>query len=142
MKGVGVFQAIEEFAAFASTVRIENDGVDLANVGVNAVAEQEHLQQRNNQREEKRAEIPANVQCFLVKDGAESSKNITHVWPPSLGNPQDYCRWPGSCRSIPRKHLPGWGRAGEFRRRSHRFWRVARAVHRDRDGRRSGREWT
>ena len=38
-KGVGIFHAVEEFAAFAAAVGVKNNGVDLANVGVDAEAE-------------------------------------------------------------------------------------------------------
>ena len=80
-KGVGIFQAVEQFAAFAAAVGVENHGVDLADVGVDAVAEQQHLQQRNNQGEKQRAEIATHVQRLFVKDRAESAENVTHGWP-------------------------------------------------------------
>ena len=72
------FSAIDEFAAFAAPVGVVNDRVDLADVGVDAVAEKEHLQQRHDQRKKQRPEVAAHVQRLFIKDRAESTKNITH----------------------------------------------------------------
>src|SRR6267142_2519185 len=44
VKGVGIFEAVDEFAAFAAAIGVEDDGVDLADVGVDAEAEDDHLQ--------------------------------------------------------------------------------------------------
>src|SRR5690242_21033028 len=78
---VRVAQAVEQFAAFAAAVGVVNGGVDLADVGVNAEAQQKHLQYRNNQRKKEGAEVAAHVQRFLVKDGAETAERIKHGWP-------------------------------------------------------------
>ncbi len=84
MKRIRVFEAIEEFAAFASAVGIVNDGVDLADVGVNCEAEEKHLEQWHGQRKEKRARVTADVKGFLVENGANTAKDVTHGWPPVL----------------------------------------------------------
>ncbi len=44
VEGVGIFQAVEEFAAFAAAVGVIHDGVDLADVGIDAKTEHHHLQ--------------------------------------------------------------------------------------------------
>ncbi len=89
VKGVGVFQAVNELAAFTAAIRVVNDGIDLADVGVHAVAEQEHLEQRHGQREEERARIAAHVKSFFIKDGAETAKDVMHGRPPAA---LDACR--------------------------------------------------
>src|SRR5258705_10269384 len=106
VKRVGVFQAIDELAAFAAAVRIVDDGVDLADVGVDAEAEYDHLQQRNHQRKEECGRIAAHVQRFLEEDGTETAEKIKHGPPPFA---------PGAYRSARRRRLRGSPRAGEFR---------------------------
>lgn len=51
MKGVGILKAVEKFAALAPAIGIVDDGVDLADVGVDAIAEEKHLQNRDDQGE-------------------------------------------------------------------------------------------
>ena len=82
VKGVGVSEAIEEFAGFAAAVGVVNDSIDLADVGVDAVAEEKHLQDRDDEREEESGEIAADVQGFLIKDGAKTTERIKHWEPP------------------------------------------------------------
>src|SRR5258708_16987879 len=108
MKRVRVFQAVQQFAAFLPAIGVEHHGIDLPDVGIDSVAQQQHLQQRNDQREKYRREITPYVQRLFIKYGAESAEHFTHAWPPLLSR-----RWPGSCTSIPRTHLPGWAPAGE-----------------------------
>src|SRR4029077_19264597 len=36
IKGVGIFESVDQFAALAPSVAIENDGVNLAHVGIDA----------------------------------------------------------------------------------------------------------
>jgi hypothetical protein len=81
MKSVGVFQAVDQLAALAAAVGIQDDGIDLADVGVNAETEDNHLQERNNEREKKRRGIAADMQDFFVKDSAETAEEITHGRP-------------------------------------------------------------
>ena len=83
VKGVGVSEAIEEFAGFAAAVGIVNDSIDLADVGVDAVAEEKHLQDRDDEREEERGEIAADMQRFFIEDGAKTTKGIKHGEPPA-----------------------------------------------------------
>ena len=89
VKRVGISQAIEKLAALAAAVSVENDGIDLADVGVNTETEHHHLQQRNDERKKKRRGVAANVQHFLVKDGAETTEEVTHARPPA---------WLGVCK--------------------------------------------
>src|SRR5205814_8416523 len=89
VKRVGISQPIEKLAALAATVSVENDGIDLADIGVNTETEHHHLQQRNDEREKKRRGGAANVQHFLVKDGAETAEEVTHARPPA---------WLGVCK--------------------------------------------
>src|SRR5262249_30998126 len=120
----------------------EDDGVDLADVGIDSVAEQQHLQQRDDQREKKCAKVAPNVKSFLVEDGAKSSEDVTHVWPPWLrAPPLDCWNWPGSGMSARQKRLGGWGRGGDFLRPPRRFGKAAGEGPRGRDDRRSAREW-
>ena len=44
VKSVGIFQAVDEFTAFAASVGVVNDRVDLSDVGVNAETKHHHLQ--------------------------------------------------------------------------------------------------
>src|SRR5712671_3743508 len=44
VKGVGILQAIDQLTAFAAAIGVEDDGIYLADVGVNAEAEDDHLQ--------------------------------------------------------------------------------------------------
>ncbi len=48
MKSVRIAEPVEQLAAFAAAVCVVDDGVDLADVGVNPKSQQKHLQQRNN----------------------------------------------------------------------------------------------
>src|SRR6267143_141522 len=82
MKGVGVFQAVDQLAAFAAAVGIQDDGIDLADVGVNAETKHNHLQQRNDEREKKSRGVAADMQDLFVKDSAETAKEVTHGRPP------------------------------------------------------------
>src|SRR5712672_2091419 len=49
VKSVGIFKAVDEFTAFTTPIGVEDDGVDLADVGVDAEAEDHHLQQGDHQ---------------------------------------------------------------------------------------------
>ncbi len=89
MKGIGIFQAIQQLAALTAAVGVKNHSVDLTDVGVNSEAKHNHLQQRNDEREEQRRRIAANVQDFLVKDRAEAAEKVTHERPPAA---LDACR--------------------------------------------------
>jgi hypothetical protein len=82
MKGVGVLQAIEKFAAFPSPIGVEHDGVDLPDVGIDAQTEKDHLQKRNDQGKKERSKIAADVQNLLVEDRAETAKGVKHAEPP------------------------------------------------------------
>src|SRR5439155_13633621 len=92
-------------AALAAAVGIEHHGVDLPDIGIDAVAEQQHLEQRNNQREKQRSEIAPHVQRLFVKDCAKPAENITHERPPT--------EYSDSCASVRQRHLPGWVPADE-----------------------------
>src|ERR1700757_1982251 len=46
VEGVGILEAVKKLPAFAAVVGVEDHGVDLADVGVNAVAQKKHLQNR------------------------------------------------------------------------------------------------
>ena len=95
-EGVGVFKAIEEFAGFAAAVGVVDHGIDLADVGVDAVAEKQHLQDGDDEREEEGGEIAADMEGFFVKDGAKAAERIKH-WEP----PERRCRrpdWPDDGR--------------------------------------------
>jgi hypothetical protein len=74
VKGIRVFQAVDELAAFAAAVGVINNGVDLADVGVHAEAQEKHLEQRHGEGKEECAGIAAHMQSFLIKDGAETSE--------------------------------------------------------------------
>jgi hypothetical protein len=50
----------------------------LANVGINAEAEQNHLEQRHDEREKQGREIAADMEGFLVENGAKASEEVTH----------------------------------------------------------------
>ena len=89
VKSVGIFQAVDEFTAFAASVGVVNDRVDLSDVGVNAETKHHHLQQGNDQREKKSCGVAADVQDFLVKDSTETAKEVTHVRSRA---------WLGACR--------------------------------------------
>ncbi len=81
MKGVGIFQAVEEFTAFAAAVGVVNDGVDLADVGIDAETEHDHLQERNHKRKKERRGITPDVEDFFVKNSAETAEEIRHGRP-------------------------------------------------------------
>src|SRR5712675_298692 len=74
VKGIGIVQAVDQFAALAAAVGVEDDRVDLANVSVDAETEHNHLQQGNHQGKEKCRRIPPDVQRFLEKDRAKPAK--------------------------------------------------------------------
>src|SRR5208283_2113925 len=74
VKRVGILQTVEEFAAFAAPIGVVNDRVDLTDVRVDRITKQKHLQNRNDQGKEQRGEIAADMQGFLVKDGAETAE--------------------------------------------------------------------
>src|SRR5579859_1057454 len=105
VKCVGVFQAVEQLAAFATVVGVVDDGVDLPDVGVNGEAEQEHLQERHREGEKERARVAAHVQRFLIKDGAETAEKVTHGRPPARID---------DCMSIERRRPRGLRRADGF----------------------------
>src|SRR5438270_6164589 len=84
VEGVGVFQAIQQFAAFLPSIGVENHGIDLPDVGIDSVAEKQHLQQWNDQRKKQSSEIAAHVQCLFVKNGSESTEHFTHGESPFL----------------------------------------------------------
>src|SRR5258708_1901532 len=67
MKGVGVFQAVDQLAALAAAVGIQHDGIDLADVGVNAETKHNHLQPRNDKRKKNNPRAPASLPNPLVK---------------------------------------------------------------------------
>ena len=48
-KRVGIPEAVEEFAAFAAAIGVVDDGIDLTDVGVDAVTEQQHLEHGNDE---------------------------------------------------------------------------------------------
>ncbi len=110
VKGVGVPETVQELAAFAAAIGVVHDGVDLADVGVNGEAEKKHLQQRHGERKKQGACVATHVQRLFVKNRAEASKDVIHVWPPTLLD---------ACTSARQTHLPGWARADEFPRRKH-----------------------
>src|SRR6266852_2081999 len=112
VKRVGIFQAVNELAAFAAAVGVVYSGIDLANVGINAEAEEKHLQQRHGEGKEESARIAANVKSFFVKDGAKTAKNVKHERSPAALD---------ACRSVRRRRLPGLERVDEFQRRQCRF---------------------
>ena len=89
VKRVGIFQAVQQFPTLLAAVGVVNDGMDLANVGVDREAKNGHLEQRNNQRKKQGRRIPANVQDFLVKDGGEAAEDVSHWRPPEA---PDACR--------------------------------------------------
>src|SRR6267154_5661594 len=103
VKSVGIFKAVDEFAAFAAAIGVEDDGIYLADVGVDAEAEDHHLQQGDHQRKEKRGRIAADVQRFFEEYGAETAEKIKHG-PPRFP--------PDAYRLILRIHLRGWEPAG------------------------------
>src|SRR5882762_161210 len=107
VKSVGILQAVDELAAFTAAIRVEDDSVDLTDVGVDAEAEDHHLKQRNYQGKEERGRIAADVQRFLEEYGAETAEKIKHG-PPRF--PTD------ACRLIRRTHLRDWVRGDESRR--------------------------
>jgi len=57
---------------------LKTNGVDLADVGVDAEAEDHHLQQGDHQGKEKRGRIAADVQRFFEEYGAETAEKIKH----------------------------------------------------------------
>ena len=61
VKRIRVFQAIQQFPALAATVGVINHRVDLTDVGVDRETQNDHLQQRNHQREKERGRITADV---------------------------------------------------------------------------------
>src|SRR6266852_5557770 len=122
VKRVGIFQAVNELAAFAAAVGVVYSGIDLANVGINAEAEEKHLQQRHGEGKEESARIAANVKSFFVKDGAKTAKNVKHERSPAALD---------ACRSVRRRRLRGWERADESRRRQCRFSRAGCGGRRD-----------
>src|SRR5216683_205161 len=81
MKGVGVFQAVNQLAALAAAVGIQDDGIDLADVSVNAETKHNHLQQRYDQREKKSRGGAADMQDLFVKDSAKTAEEVTHGRP-------------------------------------------------------------
>ena len=131
VKRVGVPEPVEELAAFAAAIGVVHDGVDLADVGVDSEAEKKHLQQRHGQRKEQGARVATHVQRLFIENGAEASKDVIHVWPPTLLD---------ACRSARQKRLPGWAQAGEFRRRKRSYLPGAGAEYRGKDCRQSERE--
>src|SRR6267154_2122158 len=99
VKGVGIFQAIDQLTAFAAAVGVEHDGIDLADVGVNAEAEDHHLQEGDHQGKEKSRGVAADVQRFFEEYGTETAEKVRHEQP----------RFPpGAYRLILRIHLRGW----------------------------------
>ena len=82
VKRVGVFQPVNKLAAFAAAVGVINDGVDLANVGVNPEAEEKHLEQRHGEGEEESARVATDMKRFLVEDSTETAKDVRHGRPP------------------------------------------------------------
>src|SRR5882757_8753938 len=131
VKGVGVPETVQELAAFAAAIGVVHDGVDLADVGVNGEAEKKHLQQRHGERKKQGARVASHVQRLFVKNRAEASKDVIHVWPPPLLD---------ACTSARQKRLPGWARADEFPRRKHFCLQDACEDCRAKDCRQSGRE--
>ncbi len=89
MEGVGVFQAVDQFAALAAAVGVVDDGVDLADVGVNAETQDNHLQQRNHEGKEKRRRVTPDMQDLFIEYGAETAEEVTH------GRPR---AWLDACR--------------------------------------------
>ena len=57
---------------------VEDDGGDLADVGVDGEAEQEQLQHGNDQRKEERAGVAHDVQNFFAADGNETAEEVLH----------------------------------------------------------------
>src|SRR5712672_1440765 len=74
VKGVGIFKAVDELTAFAAAIGVEDDGIYLADVGVDAEAENHHLQQGDHQGKEKSRGIAADVQRFFEEYGAKTAE--------------------------------------------------------------------
>ena len=83
VEGIGITEAIEEFTAFTPAVGVVNDGVDLTDVGIDAIAEKKHLENRDDQGKEEGAEIPADMERLFVEDSAEPAEGVNHERPPA-----------------------------------------------------------
>src|SRR5580658_1395625 len=101
--------------------------MDLADVGINAETEKDHLQKRNDQRKKERSKIAADVQHLFIEDRPEAAKSVKHALPREEL---------AVCRLARRRRLRDWGPAGESRRRQCRSLEAARGDRKDRRGHR------
>ena len=68
-KVLGVLERPKQAAALLGLAEIEDDGRNVADVGVDRVAEHEQFQHRDEQREEQRRRVAEDVQEFLAGHG-------------------------------------------------------------------------
>ena len=99
VEGIRICQSVDQFTALPTVVRVEDHGVDLADVRVDAEAEEHHLQNGNDQRKEQRREIAAHVQHLFIKDCAKAAEGVRHQRPPAKSDVE---------RRVRRIHLRGW----------------------------------
>src|SRR6476619_2368289 len=71
-KGFRVHKAIDQLPAFDSAILIQNDHCHVFYVGIERVAEGDHLDERGKEHEEERHRITPDHDEFLEENGAES----------------------------------------------------------------------
>ena len=76
-------EGLDEAAALLGVGLVEDDGGDLANVGVNRVAEEEELDERDEQSEEEGGGVAQDVGELLAGDRAEAEDGAAHVRRPA-----------------------------------------------------------
>ena len=75
---IGGGEALQQIAALLGLRLIEDNGGDLADVGVDGEAEEEELQHGDEQREEERAAVAGNVNGFFAANGNQAVEEMLH----------------------------------------------------------------
>jgi hypothetical protein len=77
-------EGLDEAAAVLGVGLVEDDGGDLADVGVYRIAEEEELEHGDEQGEEERAGVTQDVRELLAADGAETEEDAVHWGTPMM----------------------------------------------------------
>ena len=75
-KGLSVDEAIDKLATFRRAILIEDDQRHMLHVGIESVAERDHLHQRREKHEEQRHRIAPDDDEFLEQNCAESAERF------------------------------------------------------------------
>ena len=76
LEDVGGGEGLDEAAALLGVGFVEDDGGDLADVGVDCVAEEEELEDGDEEREEESGGVAEDVGEFFAGDGAEAEEVV------------------------------------------------------------------